>query len=82
MLEIKGYDELFQGAELLDKSKKDGELYLTALQDEDEKIAILKVKDASTKREYVLRVPPTCKTAMEARAWTFDEEDTDFEKET
>lgn len=31
----------------------------------------IQVQDASTDRQYFLRVPPTIQTAAEAVAWTF-----------
>ena len=38
----------------------------------DETLTMVRVKDASTDREYFLRVPPTMQTATQAVAWTFD----------
>jgi len=37
----------------------------------EEPIKLVKVKDSSTDRFYVLRVPPNVKTCREAVAWTF-----------
>jgi hypothetical protein len=49
-----------------------GELLEIDLKDDPEKVArYVKVKDASTPREYYLRCPPTMKTAKEAIAWSF-----------
>jgi len=37
----------------------------------EETLKLVKVKDSSTDRIYLLRVPPTSKTCKEAVAWTF-----------
>jgi hypothetical protein len=37
----------------------------------DRTIALLKVKDGTMAKHYVLRVDPRCKTAQEANAWTW-----------
>src|SRR5262249_11297511 len=49
-----------------------GTLYEVALPGDPERVACyVQVRDASTARQYVLRVPPTVQTAAEAVAWTF-----------
>lgn len=50
-----------------------GTLYEVALPEDDpEQVArYVRVQDASTFRQYFLRVPPTVQTAAEAVAWTF-----------
>lgn len=39
---------------------------------EEEPVHLVRVKDASTERMYVLRVPPAVRTCKEAIAWTFN----------
>ena len=47
-----------------------GEAELPA--DDPERVArYVQVQDASTERQYFLRVPPSIQTAAEAVAWTF-----------
>ena len=50
-----------------------GTLYEVRLPaDDPERVArYVQVQDASTERQYFLRVPPTIQTAAEAVAWTF-----------
>jgi hypothetical protein len=49
-----------------------GVLYEIELPDDPEEVArYVQVQDASTDREYYLRVPPTIQTVEEAVAWTF-----------
>lgn len=56
---------------VLDKGPR-GTLYEVALPGDPERIArYVRVQDASTPREYFLRVPPTVRTAAEAVAWSF-----------
>lgn len=43
-----------------------------SLNDGEEHPRFVKVQDASTDREYILRVPPETQTASEGVAWTFD----------
>jgi hypothetical protein len=62
------------GAGIMDKTER-GTLYLKQLPG-DEALAIVQVKNSTaeadgTYKEYFLRVPPTCRTAQEAIAWTF-----------
>jgi hypothetical protein len=62
------------GAGVMDRSER-GTLYLKQLPS-DEALAIVRVKNSTpepdgTYKEYFLRVPPTCRTAQEAIAWTF-----------
>jgi hypothetical protein len=47
-------------------------LEMDGLGDGDTLARFVRVRDPSTGREYVLRVPPTVKTVREAVAWTFD----------
>jgi len=49
---------------------KTGELIKLQVRKE-ESMKFVKVKDASTDREYIIRVPPNMKTCKEAVAWTF-----------
>lgn len=44
----------------------------TPSEERDTDIMLVKVKDHSTSREYLLRVPPTMKSVKEAVAWTFE----------
>jgi hypothetical protein len=62
--------------EIIDKSTI-GELLKIKLQG-DEDIVLLSVKDASTDRNYLLRVPPNMKTALQAKAWTFGFKENEF----
>jgi hypothetical protein len=49
-----------------------GTLYEVALPGDPERVArYVQVQDASTERQYFLRVPPTIQTAAEAVAWSF-----------
>jgi hypothetical protein len=49
-----------------------GTLYEVALPTDPERVACyVQVQDASTARQYFLRVPPTIQTAAEAVAWSF-----------
>ncbi len=48
-----------------------GELYRVEFMNNDEPIVAVKVKDASTDREYFLYVPPHITSAHEGVAWTF-----------
>jgi hypothetical protein len=59
------------GGVVLDRGPR-GTLYEVALPDDPERVArYVQVQDASTPRQYVLRVPPTIQTAAEAVAWSF-----------
>ncbi len=48
-----------------------GELYRIALKDDPEPLVAVRVKDPSTGRVYLLRVPPTITRAREGVAWSF-----------
>ena len=54
-------------------SSEHGTLYEVRLPEDDpEEVArYVQVQDASTERQYFLRVPPTIQTAAEAVAWSF-----------
>lgn len=82
VVELVGYEKMIEDAEVVDESG-DGTLLRIPLQG-DEDIVLVHVKDPSTTREYFLRVPPTMKTAKQARAWTFgfDAEDFNLEVES
>jgi hypothetical protein len=43
-----------------------------------EAIRVVKVKDNTTKKYYILRVPPTVKTCRQAIAWTFGLEEDEY----
>ena len=59
------------GGRFIDSGPR-GVLYEVDLPDDPERVArYIHVLDASTSREYYLRVPPTIATAAEAVAWTF-----------
>jgi hypothetical protein len=60
------------GGEVLDSGPR-GTLYEVKLPDDDpEGVArYVQVQDASTPRQYFVRVPPTIQTAAEAVAWSF-----------
>lgn len=59
---------------------KEGENSLVRIDwHKDEKpIKLVRVKDASTDRFYVLRVPPETKTVREAISWTFGLNETEY----
>lgn len=67
-----------------EKEDEDGENYLIRLKREPEDFVFVNVKDSSTPRRYLLRVPPDTKTVKEGIAWTFNltTEDYKLEKET
>ncbi len=59
------------GGVVIDTSSQ-GTLYEVVLLDDPEQVArYVQVQDASTARQYVLRVPPTVQTAAAAVAWSF-----------
>ncbi len=59
------------GGRLIDAGPR-GHLYEVDLPDDPERVAhYVWVQDASTPRQYFLRVPPQIRTAAEAVAWTF-----------
>jgi hypothetical protein len=59
------------GGGVLDSSPP-GTLYEVRLPDDPEIVARhVQVQDASTARQYMLRVPPSIQTAAEAVAWSF-----------
>ncbi len=66
------------GGVVLDNSPR-GTLYEVVLPDDPERVArYVQVQDASSERQYVLRVPPTIQTAAEAVAWTFQVAEQDY----
>lgn len=90
MLERFGFDRFFEESEskLLDDDPKHGKLYQIDLPN-DEPIKLLKVVNSTpepdgTFKEYIIPVPETMMTSLEARAWTFDcsPEEFEFEIET
>ncbi len=62
-----GYDNFVREAGM-EEVDRDGENALIRSGD----IVFVHVKDSSTPRRYLLRVPPTSKTVKEAVAWTFN----------
>ena len=69
-------------AERLDHDERWGTLYRRDLAN-DEPLVMVEVINRSPEpdgsfRHYVLRVPPTCRTALEAVAWTFDMKPQDY----
>jgi hypothetical protein len=59
------------GGTVIDRGPR-GTLYEVALLDDPEEVArYVQVRDGSTERQYVLRIPPTIQTADEAVAWSF-----------
>lgn len=66
-LRAMGYEEFVAEAKPT-KLDEDGENSLLKIDD----IVFVYVKDSSTPRRYLLRVPPQMKTVKEAVAWTFD----------
>jgi hypothetical protein len=59
------------GGKLINEGPR-GRLYEVTLRDDPERVArYVQVQDASSERQYILRVPPWIQTAEEAVAWTF-----------
>jgi len=59
-----------------------GQLYKTEL-DNDEPLVMVKVVNSTPEpdgsyKDYFIRVPPTCRTALEAVAWTFGKEPSEY----
>ena len=59
-----------------------GQLYKTEL-DNDEPLVMVKVVNSTPEpdgsyKDYFIRVPPTCSTALEAVAWTFGKEPSEY----
>ena len=78
MLERYGWAKFMQdsGAQRIDHDERWGTLYRRDIAD-DEPLVMVEVINRSPEpdgsfRHYTLRVPPTCRTALEAVAWTFD----------
>lgn len=72
MLERYGQDNFIRDGGFSQVQSDDyGELYRVEFQNDDEPIVAVKVKDASTDREYFLYVPPHITSAHEGVAWTF-----------
>jgi len=76
-IELFGLDRLVRElrGRLVDDSPRFGRLIHLDL-GSGEPLAAIEVEDATplpdgTRKRYVLRVPPTCRTAHEAVAWTF-----------
>ncbi len=67
-----GHERLFRelGGELI-HHKGDSELYRISLGKSVEDIQVVKVKDSSINKFYILRVPLSVSTCKEAIAWTF-----------
>jgi hypothetical protein len=66
------------GGVVLDSGPR-GTLYEVKLPRDPERVArYVQVQDASTERQYLLRVPPTIQTAAEAVAWTFQVAEKDY----
>ena len=89
-LEIIGWDKLIlhQRTKLLDEDRDSGAaLYRfeigSARSSGAEDVTLVKVIDSTpdeygVRREYILRVPPTTRTAQEAVAWTFNVSGEDY----
>jgi hypothetical protein len=62
---------------------KDGEneLLLIPWRKDEEPITLVKVKDSTTGKVYLLRVPPSMRTCREAVAWTFGMATEEYEPE-
>jgi len=72
MLERYGQDNFLRdGGFSMVQSDDYGELYCVKLKNTFEPIVAVRVKDASTDREYFLYVPPHIRTAHEGVAWSF-----------
>jgi len=65
-----GYEKFVKYAEF-DKVDEDGENYLLKKDD----ITFVSLKDSSTQRRYLLRVPPGMDRVKQAIAWTFNMEE-------
>lgn len=72
MIERYGQDNFIRdGGFTIQQSDEYGDLYRVEFDNGDEPIVAVKVKDASSDREYFLYVPPHIRTAHEGVAWTF-----------
>ena len=72
MLERYGQDNFIRdGGFSIVQSDDYGDLYRVEFENGDEPIVAVRVKDASSDREYFLYVPPHIQTAHEGVAWTF-----------
>ena len=75
-LKVFGYDKFAEavGAEVL---HEDGEDRLIRING-DRDLVFVSVKDSSTDRRYLLRVPPNMKRTREAIAWTFNMQEKEY----
>jgi hypothetical protein len=55
-----------------------GELIKFDWHENEEPVMVVKVKDSSTGRNYIIRVPPGMKRAKQAVAWTFGKDENDY----
>jgi hypothetical protein len=84
MLERYGWDKFLDGlGATVEHEDAYGKLLVTDkmsdyLDGEDGIAKFVLVKDPSTDRKYALRVPPSTRTAKEGVAWTFEEEEKDY----
>lgn len=78
MLEVYGIDKYFNddaNCQLIDADQDFGYLYMRS-QEDDEDIYMLKLLNSTpeedgTRKTYIIRVPPTMKTARQANAWSY-----------
>lgn len=85
MLDRYGWVRFMQdsSAKRIDHDERWGTLYRREIAN-DEPLVMIEVINRSPEpdghfRHYTLRVPPTCRTALEAVAWTFDMKPAEYE---
>jgi len=75
-----GHERLIKELEgIVIHQEGDSQLIKLDLGNITEPIRVIKVRDSSTKKYYILRVPPTVKTCKQAIAWTFGMEEDEYD---
>jgi Domain of unknown function (DUF6745) len=71
LIQRMGYEKLLEECEgeIIDESGTSQLIFIRTRRHED--ISLVRIKDASTDRIYLLRVPPDVRSCLEAIAWTF-----------
>jgi len=75
-----GYENFFRymSGEVIDRDGS-SELIRLHWHRDEEAMVMVKVKDSTTHKSYLLRVPPEMRTCKQAIAWTFDLEEDEYE---
>ena len=75
-----GHERLIKELEgIVIHQEGDSQLIKLDLGNITEPIRVIKVRDSTTKKYYILRVPPTVKTCKQAIAWTFGMEEDEYD---